>query len=109
MKYMNFCQTIEFRTDERDELLKLAEAWDEMHASADVMGYIGTHVFADRDEPGRYVVVAEFAVVDPDVPAAEEAARNNERAVTRAWAARLRELASDEPVYHNYDEIYRTG
>ena len=35
--------------------------WDEMQAEADVMGYIGSHVLRDRDNPGHYVIVAEFA------------------------------------------------
>lgn len=109
MKYMNFTQTVTVHCREPDELIRMAEEWDELHASADVMGYIGTHVLADRDEPGRYIIVAEFAVVDPEVSAAEEAMRNNERAVTKAWAQRLREITDGEPVYRNYDELYRTG
>jgi hypothetical protein len=109
VKYPNFCQTIEFRCDEPEELLKLAQEWDDLHATSDVMGYIGTHLFADRADPGRYVIVADFAVVEPGVSAAEEARKNNDRAVTQAWAARLRELSTAEPIYHDYDEIYRTG
>jgi hypothetical protein len=73
------------------------------------MGYMGTHVLADRENPGQYLIIAEFAVVDPDVPAAEEAARNNARPETQAWAKKLLEFIQGEPVYRHYDELYRTG
>jgi hypothetical protein len=109
VKNPNFCQTIEFRTDRMEELLELAEQWDEMHAMSDVMGFIGTQVLADRSDPGRFIVVAEFAAVQPGVSAYEEAVKNNDREVTQQWAARLRELSTVEPIYHDYDEIYRTG
>ena len=77
MKYMNFTQTISFRTDNEEAIIKLSREWDEMQAEADVMGYIGSHVLRDRDDPGHYVIVAEFAVVDPNISAVEEA--NEER------------------------------
>jgi hypothetical protein len=51
--------------------------------------------------------IADFGVVDPDVSAVEEAARNNERPETQEGAARLRELVG-EIEYHHYDELYRT-
>ena len=73
------------------------------------MGYMGVHVLADREDPGRYLIVAEFAAVDFDVPAAEEAERNNQRPETQAWVSKLREVIDGEPLYHNYDELYRTG
>lgn len=109
MKYLNFCQTIEIRTEEQEELLHLLEEWDELHATADVTGYIGTQVFQDRSDPLRYVIVAEFAPVQPGISAAEEAAKNNDREVTQRWAARARELSTIDPIFHDYDEIYRTG
>ncbi len=46
------------------------------------MGFMRTRLLADRDEPGRYVIVADFGVVDPATSAAEGAARNNERPET---------------------------
>ncbi len=109
MKNLNFCQTIELRTDQREEVLRLLEAWDEMHATADVMGYIGTQVLEDRSEPGRYMIVAEFAQVEPGVSAAEEAAKNNDRPETQEWAARMYALTTGDVVFHDWDEIYRTG
>jgi hypothetical protein len=72
------------------------------------MGYMGTRLLADRERFGRYVIIADFGVVDPNVSAADEAARNNTRPETRAWAERLREVIDGEPEYHHFDEIYRT-
>ena len=110
MKYINFTQTISFRTEHEDEIIKLSREWDEMQAEADVMGYIGSHVLRDRDDPGHYVIVAEFAVVDPNVSAVEEAMKNNDRSITQEWARRMRAISDGtEPEWGNYDEIYRTG
>ena len=105
----NFTQIISIRTDDPDAVVKLLAEWDENHALTDIMGYMGTHLLADREDPGRYLIVAEFGVVDPAVPAADEAQRNNERPETQAWAERLLEVIEGEPVYSNYDELYRTG
>ena len=104
----NFSQTITVRCDDPAKLVELLTNWDLSQATSDVMGYMGTRLLADRENPGQYVVVADFGVIDPDVSAADEAERNNERPETRAWAARLRELIDGEPEYHHFDEIYRT-
>ena len=53
------------------------------------MGYMGTRLLADRENPGHYVFVVDFGVIEPDVSAAEEAERNNERPETQAFAAHL--------------------
>jgi len=107
---LNFTQIISFHCPQPERLVELAAAWDEMQAEADVMGYMGSHILADREDPGRYLLIAEFGVVDPDVSAAEEAMRNNDRPETQEWAAKLLEIVEGEPPeYHNYDEIYRTG
>lgn len=106
---VNFTQTISIRCKDPRGLVELLEAWDREQAQAEIMGYMGTHVLCDRESPGEYLIVAEFGVVDPDVSAAEEALRNNERPETQLWASRLLELIEGEPVYRHYDEIYRTG
>ena len=106
---VNFTQTIAVRCDDPQVLVELSEAWDRNQAEADVTGYMGSHVLADRDRPGHYVIVAEFGVVDPDVSAAEEAMRNNDRPATQLWAKKLLDVIEGEPVYRHYDEIYRTG
>jgi hypothetical protein len=106
---VNFTQIISVRSDHPDAIVQLLADWDRNQAETDVMGYIGTHVLADRENPGHFLIIAEFAAVDPDVPAAEEAARNNERPETQAWAKKLLEIIKGEPVYRHYDELYRTG
>jgi hypothetical protein len=106
---VNFTQTISIRSDNPEAIVELAAAWDANQADADVMGYIGSHVLADRDHPGHYMIVAEFAQVDPDVPAAEEAARNNDRPETQLWAQKMFEIIDGEPAWGHYDELYRTG
>lgn len=106
---MNFSQIISVRSDHPDAIVQMLADWDRAQAETDVMGYIGTHMLADRDDPGRYLIIAEFAAVEPGVPAADEAAKNNDRPETQAWAEKLREVIEGEPAYGNYDELYRTG
>jgi hypothetical protein len=109
MKYANYTQTISIRSDNPDALVDLIAEWDRNQATADIMGYAGAYLLADRERPGNYLIVAEFGVVDPDVSAVEEAERNNQRPETQEWARKLLEIIDGEPVYHHYDEIYRTG
>ena len=104
----NFTQTIAVRCDDPAPIIELLEQWDLDQASADIMGYMGVRLLADRDNPGQYLIVADFGVVDPDVSAADEAARNNERPETQASAARMREHVKGEPEWRHYDELYRT-
>ena len=107
--HRNFTQTMTVRTDDPDGLIELARQWDVNQAAADVMGYMGTRILADREEPGVYVIEADFGVVDPEVSAAEEAERNNDRAETQQWAEYLRALSKGPPEFRHYDELYRTG
>jgi hypothetical protein len=104
----NFSQTIAVRCDDPAPIIELLKEWDFNQATSDIMGYMGTRVLADRDNPGQYLIIADFGVIDPDVSAAEEAARNNERPETQATAARMRELLDGEPEYRHFDELYRT-
>jgi hypothetical protein len=106
---VNFSQIISVRSDHPDAIVQLIAEWDRAQAETDVMGYIGTHVLADRDNPGHYLIIAEFAAVEPEISAAEEAARNNERPETQAWARNLLEVIEAEPAYSHFDELYRTG
>ena len=105
---LNFSQTITLYADDPAPIIKLLQDWDRNQAAADIMGYMGIRLLADREEPRRFVIIADFGVVDPDVSAADEALRNNRRPETQAWAARLLELIHGEPEYHHYDELYRT-
>jgi hypothetical protein len=104
----NFSQTISVRCDDPAPIIALLEQWDVDQACSDIMGYMGIRVLADRENPGHYLIIADFGVVDPDVSAVDEAMRNNERPETQATANRLRELVQGEPEYHHYDELYRT-
>ena len=108
---VNFSQTISFQCSDEDikTIMDMMAEWDEIQADNDIMGYMGTHLLADRDNPGHYMIVAEFGVVDPDVSAYDEAMRNNERPETQDFAAKMQSIAQGEPVFNNYDEIYRTG
>jgi hypothetical protein len=104
----NFSQMITIRASDPAPIIELLAEWDVNQATSDIMGYMGTRVLADRENDGQYVIIADFGVVDPDVSAADEAARNNERPETREWAARLLALIDGEPEYHHFDELYRT-
>jgi hypothetical protein len=104
----NFSQTITVHCANPEKIVELLADWDINQATSDIMGYMGTRLLADRERLGRYVIIADFGVVDPNVSAADEAARNNTRPETRAWAERLREVIDGEPEYHHFDEIYRT-
>jgi hypothetical protein len=105
---VNFTQTITVRSSKPETLVELAAAWDANQAEADIMGYMGSKVLADRDDPGRYIIVAEFAAVD-DNEAVDEAARNNDRPETQLWAQKLFDAIDAEPTWGHYDELYRTG
>ena len=106
---LNYAQTITVRAEDGQVIADMLEAWDDLQAGLDIMGYMGTRVLADRSDPGRFVIIADFASVDPKVSAAEEAAKNNDREETQEWARRLAEYVQGEPEYHDYNEIYRTG
>ena len=103
----NFSQTITVRAEDPAPIMVLLAEWDRLQATSDIMGYMGTRLMADRDTPGQYVIIADFGVVDPDVSAADEAERNNQRPETAEFAARLADMIEGEPVYGHYDEIYR--
>jgi hypothetical protein len=104
----NFSQTISVCCDDPAPIIELMKEWDRNQAAGDIMGYMGIRLLADRERIGYYVLIADFGVIDPNVSASEEAARNNARPETRAWAQRLLDLINGEPEYHHYDEIYRT-
>jgi hypothetical protein len=105
---LNFSQMITVDCPDPSKLLELVEKWDINHANTDIVGYMGTRVLADRERAGRYVCIVEFGVIDPAVSAAEEAARNNDRPETKAMLAAVNEIIDGPPMYHDYDEIYRT-
>ena len=104
----NFSQTIIVRCGDPEKIVESLREWDRNQASADIMGYMGTRLLADRENLGQFMLIADFGVIDPEVTAAEEAARNNSRPETQAWAQNLLNIIDGVPEYHHYDEIYRT-
>jgi hypothetical protein len=102
----NFTQMVSFRSDHPEELVALAREWDVYQADSAIEGYIGVRLLADREDPGRYVMVADFGVIDPDVTAAQEAFMHNELTQTEAFAARFRAFTTGEEEWHHYDEMY---
>jgi hypothetical protein len=103
-----FSQMIIMRSDAPETLIALSREWDAMHADSEVMGYIGTRILADRDVPGRYVMISDFGVADPALTPAQEAYINNERPETRAMSDRFREVVDGEPEWHHFDELYNS-
>ncbi|HKY16156.1 MAG TPA: hypothetical protein VJM33_14615 [Microthrixaceae bacterium] len=104
----NFSQMITVRCEDPTRIVELLAQWDLNQATGDIMGYMGTRLLADREHHGQYVIIADFGVVDPDVSAADEAARNNNRPETLDWVKRMREVIEGEPQYRDFDELYRT-
>ena len=64
-----FTQGIKFKCSDPDALVELFKQYDADRASADVAGFIGGRLLADRDVPGQYLMMAEFAEVDGDLTA----------------------------------------
>ena len=104
-----FTQGIKFKCSDPDALVELFKQYDADRASADVAGFIGGRLLADRDVPGQYLMMAEFAEVDGDLTAVQEAERNNERNEAEGWFVKLLEAIDGEPEWSHYDELYRTG
>ena len=103
-----FTQTISFRSDHPDEIVAIEREWDALQASQEAMGYMEVRILADRDDPGRYLAIVDFGVVDPDLSAAQEAYLNNARSQTEEFSQRVAALVIGEAEWHHYDELYRT-
>ncbi len=94
---MRFTQHIVIHADNADALIDLVRAWQESETAGEP-GNLGGRLLAFRDQPGRYVLQADFSSF-------EEAEKNNERPETQAWAARLLELIEGQPKYENLDVL----
>jgi hypothetical protein len=104
-----FTQTMTFRSDHPETMIALAREWDALQVTREITGFMESRILADRDDPGRYLMIVDFGAVEPDVSAAQEATLNNDRPETQASAARFRAVSKSEPEWHHYDEIYRTS
>ncbi len=106
--HRNFSQTVTVRCPDPARLIEFVKERDIFRATTDITGYMGLRLLADRGDPGRYVVIADFGVIDPDVPAAAEAARHSQQPETQAMAAALTEIIEGTPEYHDFDVLYST-
>ena len=90
---MKFVQLVEFSTSRIDEMRQLSQ---EVPRPAN--GSVRGMVCADKDNAGRYLVVAEF-------PSYEEAMANSERPEVGEFAKRMAELCDEPPSYRNLDVL----
>ena len=91
-----FVQIIQWKTSQIDEVKALSE---EYRGGRDPQtGPSRVLVLADRDNPGTYYTVAQFA-------SAEAAEANNGRPETEAFAKRMGELCDGPPTFHNTDVV----
>lgn len=97
---MKFTQIIEVDGADEQALRDHIATWD-AEESERAPGYLGARLFIDADRSGRHVLAVDFASV-------EQAEENNAREVTAGFAAKLRSLADEEPVYRNMHQVYST-
>ncbi len=93
---MGYVQIIELQTSRYDEVEALHEEW--LAATDGSRTTISELVLQDREQPGRYLVVVEFA-------SAEDAAVNNDLPATASFAERLQPLLDGPPVFSNLDVV----
>lgn len=98
---MRFIQTIDVRAEDQSALTTLMTEWNDAEAGK-APGYLGSRLLADRDQPGRYLLLVEFS-------SAEAAEMNNDRPETQEWGAKFGALIDNEPHYSNYDEVGAVG
>jgi hypothetical protein len=94
-----FVQLVEFRTDDIEAMNALEEEW--AAATESTRTTIRSIVCADRDDPGRYIVIVEF-------PSYEAAQVNNELAATGHFAEQMQKLMPGGATFRNLD-VVRTG
>ena len=92
-----FVQIIEYRTSKPDEVAALAEEFRQRRMSeGDGPAPTRETTCADRDNPGRYFAIVEFASYD-------EAMENSKRSDTSEFAAKMMELCAGPATYYNLD------
>ena len=97
---MSFTQTMEVQASDESALRDHVAGWHAEQAGI-APGYRRTRILADAKQPGRYLIEVDFT--SPD-----EAARNNERPETNAWAAKLGELVTGTPEYRVFRLVCTT-
>ena len=96
---MEFVQIVEFRTSDIDALRERGHAY-EQEMGDDRTGR--AMVCADRDNPGRYLIIGRFGSY-------EDAMRNSEDPRTQALAADMAKLADRPPTFYNLDLLDEIG
>lgn len=92
---MKFVQIVEFRTSKIDEMKARGTQYEqETGAGRRAKGTL----VADRDNPGRYMIIAEF-------DSYEEAMKNSEAPETQQLAADMAKLADGPPTFYNLDVV----
>ncbi len=93
---MSFVQIVEFKTNKIDELRKNA---DDFRAATEGKRTVArVTIAADRDNPGRHFIIAEF-------PSYEEAMKNSELPETQEFAKKQQALAEGPRTFYNLDVI----
>jgi quinol monooxygenase YgiN len=93
---VKFVQVIEFKTKKIDEIQKLDQEWEAATKGKRTAERVV--VCQDRDNPGRYFVIAQF-------PSYEAAQKNNELPETQEFAQKQMALADGPPTFYNLDVI----
>jgi quinol monooxygenase YgiN len=91
---MGFIQIIEAQSDRIDEIEQLADEYEQ--ATSGKRTVQRTTVTTDRDRPGTFLVIAEFASY-------EDAMRNSELPETQQLAEQIAKLCSAPPAFRNLD------
>jgi hypothetical protein len=89
---MSFIQIIEYETDRPEEVAALG-AEMEKHGN---QRFTSLRMTKDMDATNGYVTIVEF-------PSYEAAMENSNAPETKAFAARMAELSSAPPRFHNLD------
>ena len=94
---MKFVQIVEFKTSKIDEMQALGRDYEAAGG-----GGSGALICADRDNAGRYFVIAQFE-------SHEAAMENSSRPETQALAAKMGELSDGPPTFYNLDLLETIG
>lgn len=94
---MGFIQFVEFTTSDIDEMRARAQRYQDETKDQRSPGSKGI-LCADRDTPGRYVVVAQFNSY-------EEAMKNSEAPETQELSADMMKLSDGPPSFRNLDVL----
>ncbi|TCM39581.1 antibiotic biosynthesis monooxygenase [Kribbella sp. VKM Ac-2568] len=92
-----FVQIIEYRTSKPDEVAALTEEFRKAReAAGEGEAPVRATTGQDRDDPGHYLSIVEFASY-------EAAMENSNRADTTEFAQKMMALCDGEPTFHNLD------